>query len=253
METVGLSVRAFLPCELALAIIRLFVGGMLLNVYVKEPQQQAQACVIWMHGLGADAQDMAGLAAQLPITVAIRHVFIDAPVRPVTINNYVPMRAWYDIVGMKLTDREDRDGILQSESMIRQVVDDQLAEGFSSEQIFLAGFSQGGAMALFTGLQMAMPLAGIIALSAYLPLAAVCNVALDNRTPIFVAGGQYDPVVLPAWTKQSVESLQCRGFKQITWHEYPMEHAICAEEVKDLARWLNMQVASCAHRGGDIQ
>lgn len=225
----------------------------MLNVYVKEPQQQAQACVIWMHGLGADAQDMAGLAAQLPVTVAIRHVFIDAPVRPVTINNHVPMRAWYDIVGVKLIDREDHEGILQSELMIRQVIDSQLAEGFVSEQIFLAGFSQGGAMALFTGLQMATPLAGIIALSAYLPLATVCNMSLDNRTPIFAAGGQYDQIVLPAWTKQSVEGLQSRGFQQITWHEYPMEHAICAEEVKDLARWLNTQVASCAHRGGDIE
>lgn len=231
-----------------MAIIRLFVGVMLLNVYIKEPQQPAQACVIWMHGLGADAQDMAGLATQLPVTVAIRHVFIDAPVRPVTINNHMPMRAWYDIVGMQLTDREDHVGILQSESMIRQVIDEQLEEGFVSEQIFLAGFSQGGAMALFTGLQMTIPVAGIIALSAYLPLAAACSMSLDNRTPIFAAGGQYDPIVLPAWTKQTVASLQSRGFQQITWHEYPMEHAICAEEIQDLAQWLNKQVASCARR-----
>ncbi len=224
---------------------------MLLNVYVKEPQQQAQACVIWMHGLGADAQDMAGLAAQLPVSVAIRHVFIDAPVRAVTINNHMPMRAWYDIVGIKLTDREDREGIFQSEAMIREVIDSQLAEGFVSEQIFLAGFSQGGAMALFTGLQMTTPLAGIITLSAYLPLADVCRMTLNNGTPIFAAGGQYDPIVLPAWTKQSVEGLRARGFEQITWHEYPMEHAICAEEVKDLAQWLNIQVASCTQHEGD--
>lgn len=235
-----------------MAIIRLFVGVMLLNVYIKEPQQPAQACVIWMHGLGADAQDMAGLATQLPVTVAIRHVFIDAPVRPVTINNHMPMRAWYDIVGMQLTDREDQAGILQSESMIRQVIDEQLAEGFVSEQIFLAGFSQGGAMALFTGLQMTMPLAGIIALSAYLPLAAVCRMSLDNSTPIFAAVGQYDPIVLPAWTKQSIASLESRGFKHITWHEYPMEHAICAEEITNLAQWLNKQVAACARREGNL-
>ncbi len=222
-----------------------------MNVYVKEPQQQAQACVIWMHGLGADAQDMAGLAAQLPVTVAIRHVFIDAPVRAVTINNHMPMRAWYDIVGIKLTDREDREGIFQSEAMIRDVIDSQLAEGFVSEQIFLAGFSQGGAMALFTGLQMTTPLAGIITLSAYLPLGDVCRMTLNKGTPIFAAGGQYDPIVLPAWTKQSVKGLQARGFEQITWHEYPMEHAICAEEVKDLAQWLNIQVASCTQREGD--
>ncbi len=224
-----------------------------MNVYVKEPQQPAQACVIWMHGLGADAQNMVGLASQLPVTVAIRHVFMEAPVRPITINRHAPMRAWYDIVGVELTDREDRDGIVQSESMIRQVVDNQLAEGFSSERIFLAGFSQGGAMALFTGVQMAVPLAGIIALSAYLPLAAVCKVSLDNRTPIFAAGGQYDTIVLPAWTQQSVERLRREGFQQITWHEYPMEHAICVEEMKDLARWLNRHVVSCAHRDGDLE
>ena len=225
---------------------------MLLNVYVKAPQQPAQACIIWMHGLGADAQDMAGLAEQLPVSVAIRHVFIDAPVRPVTINNHMPMRAWYNITGMKLTDREDEAGILQSEALIRQVIEDQIAEGFVSEQIFLAGFSQGGAMALFTGLQTTHPLAGIITLSAYLPLAAICRMSLHNSTPVFAAAGQYDPVVLPIWTKQSIESLKSRGFQHITWHEYPMEHSICAEEVKDLALWLDKQVASCARREGNI-
>jgi phospholipase/carboxylesterase len=236
-----------------LAIIWLFVGGKLLNVYVKEPDQQAQACVIWMHGLGADAKDMAGLAAQLPVTAPIRHVFIDAPVRPVTLNNRMPMRAWYDIVGMKLTDREDREGIIASEAMIREVMDGQCAEGFDSNQIFLAGFSQGGAMALYTGLQLVKPLGGIIALSAYLPLASVCKLSLDNQTPIFAAGGLYDPIVLPDWTKDSVTLLKHKGYQQLTWHEYPMEHAICLEEVNDLARWLNLQVASVIHREGSIK
>lgn len=243
----------FLLCERALAIICLFAGDMLLNVYVKEPQQQAQACVIWMHGLGADAQDMAGLAAQLPVTVAVRHVFIDAPVRPVTLNNNMPMRAWYDIVGLKLTDREDREGILQSEEGIRRVIDDQLNAGFGSEQIFLAGFSQGGAMALYTGLHTSMPIGGIIALSAYLPLADSCKVVLDSRTPIFAAGGEYDPIVLPAWTRQSIDSLRLKGFQKITWHQYPMEHSICMEEVNDLASWLTTQVTSFKHRSGGAQ
>jgi phospholipase/carboxylesterase len=229
--------------ERALGIIRLFdFGGMLLNVYIKDPQQDAQACVIWMHGLGADAQDMAGLASQLPVAVAIRHVFMDAPVRPVTLNNNMPMRAWYDILGMALTDREDHQGIKQSEDLIRQVVDNQVAEGFSTEQIFLAGFSQGGAMALYTGLHTSAPLGGIIALSAYLPLAAACNVTLNSHTPIFLAGGLYDPIVLPMWTKQSLEFLRQQDFKDITWHEYPMEHNICAEEIRDIAQWLTQQV-----------
>lgn len=215
-----------------------------MNVYIKDPQQPAQACVIWMHGLGADAQDMAGLATQLPVTVGIRHVFLDAPLRPVTLNNHMVMRAWYDIVGMKLTDREDSDGIRQSEEMIRQVIADQVTKGFSVKQIFLAGFSQGGAMALFTGLQMQEPLAGIITLSAYLPLPARCKVAIPHQTPIFAAGGQYDPIVLPAWTKQSMDFLKAYGFQNITWHQYPMEHAICAQEVEDMANWLNTQVTS---------
>ena len=223
-----------------------------MNVYVKEPQQKAQACVIWMHGLGADAKDMAGLAEQLPVTVAIRHVFIDAPVRAVTLNNYMPMRAWYDIVGMKLTDREDREGVLQSEGIIRQVIDSQLADGFVSGQIFLAGFSQGGAMALFTGLHMPISIAGIVALSAYLPLASLCTFVLDKNTPIFAAGGLYDPLVLPAWTKQSIDGLRDKGFQQIAWHEYPMEHTICADEIRDLASWLNSQVTAIIHRDGDL-
>jgi len=236
-----------------LAIICVFVGGNLLNVYIKEPQQPAQACVIWMHGLGSDAQDMAGLASQLSVTVAIRHVFLDAPVRPVTLNNGMSMRAWYDIVGMKLTDREDREGILQSEAMIRHVVDEQIAEGFISEQIFLAGFSQGGAMALFTGLQMEKPLAGVIALSSYLPLAATCKRSLDSKTPIFAANGLYDPLVLPDWTQQSIEFMTSRGFQHITWHKYPMEHAVCADEINDLTRWLNTQIISFTHREGDAK
>ena len=224
----------------------------MLNVYIKEPQQPAQACVIWMHGLGADAQDMAGLAEQLSLKVPIRHVFMDAPVRPVTLNNHMPMRAWYDIVGMKLTDREDHEGILQSESLIRQVIETQTASGLPSQKIFLAGFSQGGAMALFAGLQLTMPLAGLIVLSAYLPLASTCNITLDRHTPIFAACGQYDPMVLPLWTKQGIDGLRDLGFQGIEWHEYPMEHAICADEIKDISHWLNKAVASMSDCAGGL-
>lgn len=223
----------------------------MLNVYVKEPQQPAQACVIWMHGLGADANDMMGVANQLPVTLPVRHVFIDAPVRPVTLNNHMPMRAWYDIVGMKLTDREDHDGLMRSESMIRQVIDTQITEGFKSNQIFLAGFSQGGAMALFTGLRSPVPLAGIVTLSGYLPLSSECEPALlNNTTPVFIAGGRFDPIVLPAWTKQSMQWLEAHGFKHIAWHEYSMEHNICAAEICDLANWLTAQLSSGTPHNG---
>jgi len=210
---------------------------------MKEPEQQAQACVIWMHGLGADASDMAGLADQLLVDkVAIRHVFIDAPMRPVTLNAGMLMPAWYDILGMELVDREDRQGIEQSESTIRQVLDSQIADGFKSSQIFLAGFSQGGAMALHTALNSKMPLAGVIALSAYLPLADQQQALLTKSTPFFMASGQFDPLVLPAWSLQSKEWLVAHGYERIDYRQYVMEHSICYEEIKDLSFWLTAQV-----------
>lgn len=210
---------------------------------MKEPQQKAQACVIWMHGLGADASDMAGLADQLIVDdVAIRHVFIDAPMRPVTLNGGMVMPAWYDIVGMELVDREDKQGIEQSEMLIREVMDSQLNQGVEYSQIFLAGFSQGGAMALHTALNTATRLGGVIALSAYLPLAAACRPKLDKHTAFFIASGQFDQVVLPLWNKQSKDWLVAQGYEQIDYHQYPMEHSICYEEIKDVSRWLSAQV-----------
>ena len=226
---------------------------MLLNVYIKDPQQDAVACIIWMHGLGADAQDMAGLAEQLQLSVPIRHVFIDAPVRPVTLNNHMPMRAWYDIIGLNLTDREDRDGIIQSEAIVQQAFDSQIEYGFQSSQIFLAGFSQGGALALYAGMQMSLPIAGIIALSSYFPLASSCKIMQDMHTPLFLGSGLYDPLVLPDWTDLTIQILRDKGFQQIEWHKYPMEHAICIEEIRDLSGWINQQVLSKArHVGSEL-
>lgn len=214
-----------------------------MSVYTKEPQQQAQACVIWMHGLGADASDMMGLADQLPIhDVAIRHVFIDAPHRPVTLNGGMVMPAWYDILGMKLVDREDKNGIEQSEQLIRKVIESQLNDGFKSTQIFLAGFSQGGAMALYTALHMNSLLGGVIALSSYLPLAAETKPSLDKNTPFFMASGQFDPLVLPQWSQQSKDWILSNGYEAVSFHQYPMEHSICFEEIKDLSFWLSKQI-----------
>jgi phospholipase/carboxylesterase len=195
--------------------------------------------VIWMHGLGADAGDMIGLVNELQVSIPLRHVFLDAPVRPVTLNNGMSMRAWYDITGMKLTDREDKVGIFESEAFIRKVIEKQVLDGFSPETIFLAGFSQGGAMALFTGLHTVGRLGGLIVLSGYLPLAAETQLRLDTNTPMFFASGEYDPLVLPAWTGQCVTYLQERGYQQVVWHRYPMEHSICIEEVQDLQQWIS--------------
>ncbi len=217
---------------------------------IQDPQQPAQACIIWMHGLGANGADMAGVAKQLSINVPIRHVFLDAPVRPVTLNNRMPMRAWYDIIGIKLTDREDREGLMQSEALIRQAIDHQIAHGFKPQQIFLAGFSQGSAMALFTGLRSNLALGGIVALSGYLPLAADCEPKSTTcALPIFIGGGRFDPVVLPDWTKQSFDWLKARGFTHLAWHQYSIEHSICMEEIRDIGHWLS-SIISTIHAHG---
>lgn len=211
-----------------------------MNAVVIQSKQKAEACVIWMHGLGASADDMVGLAKQLPLKVPMRHVSLNAPIRPVTLNQHMLMPAWYDIVGMKLTDREDRTGILESERIILKAIEQQVANGFSHKQIFLAGFSQGGAMALFTSLHAVATLGGVISLSAYLPLASDCDVKLDVKTPIFIGSGRLDPVVLPAWTAESVTWLKNKGFEHLTVHDYPMEHSVCIEEMRDIAVWLEM-------------
>lgn len=211
---------------------------------VSEPNETARACMIWMHGLGADGQDMAGLVRELPLTIPVKHVFLDAPVRPVTLNNGMPMRAWYDITGVSLTAREDKVGILDSEQRIVTVIEEQSALGFSSEHIILAGFSQGGAMALFTGLRYAQPLGGIIALSAYLPLANECVPTTSAIPPLFLALGTQDMLVQPAWTRQTRDWLVSKGAKAIPMHEYPMGHSVCVEELNDLARWLARTIIS---------
>lgn len=214
-----------------------------MSVYVKDPANKPQACVIWMHGLGADASDMMGLAEQLRLeTTALRHVFIDAPVRPVTLNAGMPMRAWYDILGVKLADREDTQGIAQSASLVRQVMQEQVDQGFSEERIFLAGFSQGGAMALHIALNTKARLAGVVSLSAYLPLIKQTAPQLDNKTPFFLGYGQFDPIVLPEWTKQSGDWLAANGYDELEIHNYPMEHSVAYEEILDLSTWLRRRV-----------
>lgn len=210
-----------------------------MSIYVKDPQQTPVACVIWMHGLGSDANDMAGLAQELKLTPPLRHVFLDAPVRPVTLNNHMHMRAWYDIYTLQLNAREDMVGAKESARRIYEVIENQLKEGFTHKQIFLAGFSQGGAMALFTALTHCHQLGGIIALSSYLPgIQEIKEVHLDKDTPIFFAFGQQDTVVLPLWSKISVDWLHNNGFTNVELHDYPMGHSVCMEEVLDVSQWL---------------
>lgn len=218
-----------------------------LSVYIKEPNAQAQACIIWMHGLGSDAADMMGLSEQLFLSdLNVRHVYMDAPERPVTLNNGMVMPAWYDILGLEFSDREDQPGIQASAGLIRDVIDEQIKVGFTPQQIYLAGFSQGGAMALYTALQYKARLGGVIALSAYLPIAQQIQPQLDKATPFFMALGQFDPLILPSWTEQSRMWLATHHYDCIDLHVYPMEHSVCYDEVCDLSRWLMKQVGEVA-------
>lgn len=196
-----------------------------------------------MHGLGADAQDMSGLAQQLSLEgLALRHLFLQAPTRPITINQGMSMPAWYDIVGVRLSDREDHAGIMASETMIHHAIESQIKQGLQAHNIILAGFSQGGAMALFTALRSTLPLGGIIALSAYLPAVSLCDPHIERKTPFFIGSGLYDPIVLPKWTEQSIEYLRSKNFTQIEAHQYPMEHAVCGQEIQDMSLWLTRHI-----------
>lgn len=212
--------------------------------HIKNPIEQPLACVIWMHGLGANAQDMMGLERSLVVNYPIRHIFLDAPVRPVTLNNHLPMQAWYDILGVKLADREDSKGISDSAQFILSVVEEQLQSGLKAKQIFLAGFSQGAAMALYTALDSTVDFGGVIALSGYLPLSQRFANSKTLNTPIFMGVGQFDPIVLPEWSIQAKIKLEQLGLKEMTYRSYPMAHEVCYQEINDIAAWLNQQIST---------
>lgn len=214
-----------------------------MDYLINNPREPAQACVIWLHGLGASADDMAGLAQQLPMQIPLRHVCLNAPVRPVTLNQGMLMQAWYNITGMQLNQREDQAGIVASEQQIQAAIMTQIADGFAPQQIFLAGFSQGGAMALFSGLRYSAPLGGIMSLSAYLPLASVCEPKARTDIPIFIAYGTQDPIVLPAWTQLSLEWLHQHHYHHVSANAYAMEHSVCQMELVAMASWLSSEIS----------
>lgn len=199
--------------------------------------------MIWMHGLGADASDMKDLAQYMPqLPQPIHHSFLQAPQIPVTINQGYVMPAWYDIKGIDLNDRQDSDGIEASASIIRTEIDKLCQNGVSSQNIFLVGFSQGGAMALYTGLTESRPLAGIIAMSAYLPLADNITYKQNKKLPIFMTVGRQDMVVNPLWSQQSLNRIQEQGYVHGSMKDYSMGHAVCHEALQDIGAWLNEQM-----------
>jgi phospholipase/carboxylesterase len=201
-----------------------------------------RATIIILHGLGADGNDFVPIAQQLDLRAVgpVRFIFPHAPVIPVTINNGYRMRAWYDILGMELVRREDEPGLRLSLGNVEELLDSEEARGIPANRIVLAGFSQGCAMALLTGLRHKQRLAGIVGMSGYLPLAgatAAERTDANALTPIFMGHGQFDNVVDVARGKESRDALQALGY-QVEWHDYPMAHSVCMEEVEDLNAWL---------------
>jgi phospholipase/carboxylesterase len=200
------------------------------------------ASVIWLHGLGADGHDFEGAVPALvpPGAGALRFVLPHAPIRPVTLNAGARMRAWYDIAGLARLDAQDEIGVRESDSALRALIRRENERGIATERIVLAGFSQGGAMALFTGTRLAERLAGIIGLSCYLLLAASFAAerqAANQRTPIFLAHGAFDPVVDPRLGEETRVLLEAAGYP-VQWHSYPMPHTVSAEEIAAIAEFL---------------
>lgn len=217
----------------------------LLETIELETAPNPTAAVIWMHGLGADGNDFVPIVNELDLGGApgIRFVFPHAPTRPVTINNGYVMRAWYDISFGDLegkTRKADEKGLRESQAQIGQLIAREKSRGVAANKIVLAGFSQGGAIALQTGLRHPETLAGVMALSTYLPLAdsfAAEASAANKKTAVFMAHGTHDPVVPYAMGSNSHELLEKAGYA-VEWHDYPMQHSVCLEEVNDIGRWL---------------
>ncbi len=212
-----------------------------LETVERETAPEPAASVVWLHGLGADGYDFDPIVPQLrlPGGPEIRYVFPHAPIRPVTINGGVQMRAWYDIVAIQRGAREDEPGIRESGEAIAALIRREAERGIPADRVVLAGFSQGGAVALHAGLRYPEKLAGIIALSTYLPLRAAAGEFHEaNRgTSIFMAHGSLDPVVPAVLGEESARFLTGAGY-DVQYKSYVMPHSVCPEEVEDIRRWM---------------
>jgi phospholipase/carboxylesterase len=214
----------------------------LLDCVELETGHNPDAAVLWLHGLGADGHDFEPIVSEmrLPTSPAIRFVFPHAPVRPVTLNNGMAMRAWYDINNANLNDRADMTGVRQSQAQVEALLARERARGIAANRMVIAGFSQGGAIALFAGPRHAQSLAGVVALSTYLiagnTLAAEANAA-NAKVPIFMAHGTQDPMVRLEWGDASRRALEAAGYP-VEWHTYPMPHSVVWEEVAAIRAFL---------------
>ncbi len=217
----------------------------LLETVERETGPAPQWTILWLHGLGADGNDFAPIVPELlrPGWPALRFVFPHAPVRAVTINNGARMRAWYDIRNFEIDQRADEQGVRESIAQVDALIARENERGVPSARILLAGFSQGGAIALAAGVRREAALSGLIALSTYLPMASTTAAEATRAglaTPVFMAHGAQDPVVPESLGLRSRDALQALGMA-IDWRSYPMPHSVCAEEIRDLGDWLQQR------------
>lgn len=208
-----------------------------------QPEAEHKYSVLWLHGLGADGHDFEGLVPELNLAARgnIHFIFPNAPIQPVTINGGMAMRSWYDILDMSLERKVDIDGIYHSAGLIEPLIRQEIDKGIPSTHILLAGFSQGGVIALHAGLRYPQQLAGVVALSTYLPTIEQLKTersAANNAVPIFMAHGIIDPIVEVESGKAAFDTLKSMDYK-IEWHDYLMEHSLCIEEIEHISAFMN--------------
>lgn len=215
----------------------------LLDAIIVPPNTPPNASIIWLHGLGADGHDFVNIIPQLALSAHIspRFIFPHAPIRSVTLNGGMRMRAWFDAYGLTTDSKQDEPGVIQASHTIGTIIDQEIQQGIPTHKIILAGFSQGGALALYSGSCYPKQLAGILALSTYLPIANIwqSNIHPANRkTPIFMAHGTSDPILSLAIGEFSKIHLEQQGYS-VDWHSYQMGHSVCPAEIQDISHWIN--------------
>jgi phospholipase/carboxylesterase len=215
------------------------------NSIILEPTEQANAVVVWLHGLGADGNDFVPIVPELglPSDHRIKFIFPNAPIRPITINGGMEMPGWYDIADSQLRKDIDIAGIKESAAAIEHIIDEEVQSGISSDRIILAGFSQGGAIAYYLGLRIKAKLAGIVALSTYIPAPESLENEGNghNEVPIFIGHGSHDPLVAESLGASAENTLSTLG-RTVTYRTYQMDHSVCLEEIKDIADFLRARL-----------
>ena len=213
----------------------------------REINGEPERTVIWLHGLGADGNDFLPIISELNLNsdIGVRFIFPHAPYRPITINGGVTMRGWYDIMSLDRNDNQDEDGIRESVGYLRGLIDRELDRGIPQSKIIIAGFSQGGAIAIYAALTLTSELGGLIALSTYMPLEKTFIDLAKNSTkiqssklPIFIAHGSYDPVIPLGYGEKTKLLIERFGYT-VDWHEYPIEHSVSQREIKDIGQWIS--------------